>query len=157
MRLPARSPNPSFKLTLPLLPKLEMSFPVLASRQYKYSPRPERILLLSPSSQYVTPRFTPREFLSKTGSNFQISFPVAASSAKGLNVAVVPYTIPSTTMGLHWICDRFFTVSASRVEYIQATFKLPTFCLLIWVSEEYGIPSAVPPLIRQVRYVPSEF
>jgi hypothetical protein len=39
------------------------------------------------------------------GSNFQISFPFAASTATTFNVGVVAYSTPSMTMGLLCISD----------------------------------------------------
>ena len=69
--------------------------------------------------------------------------PVRASMANSFIFGEAPYSSPSTTMGLHCICE-WWAVSTSPAWYSQIAFSRDTLAVSICVSEEYWIHSSEP-------------
>ena len=85
-------PRPAASETLPPVPNVGIGRPVPADSAYRRWPAATSTRRSSPSSQYVTPRFTPSELWrapAANGSNCHFFRPVEASSANTFNLGEV--------------------------------------------------------------------
>src|SRR4249920_3041064 len=139
------SAMPARRSIAPWSPNVGTGFPVAASsasRRPSVVPARMRGANRPSPAQYDTPRFGAPPLSS---SCFQISRPVAGSSATIVRRDVEVYRTPRTKIGTAWLRPTELNATpASATPYCQASFSFETFVVLIWVSGEYRRPAAPP-------------